>query len=403
MLRRIATSFAQGFQTIRTRFMHTLLSVLGIVIGVAALVGTLSLIDGLERYGREQALNTTSLQAVSVSTARFRELNGVRIEKKDPDFLDYQNFMELRAALPFNASGTLYTSRNAIARVEGRDIGLDVIGCTYDSAIHPLAGAALSSAEIKDTLPKALINVRLGGMMAPGEPLASLVGKTILLEDRTLTITGVIEDKRDSPALTMPIGLFSREELKKHLPACTFVAQEVEEVNPMKDTIKSWLGRRYGKDAFVVISNEGRIQQALRGLRIFRFVMGLIVGLTILVGGIGIMNVLLISVNERTSEIGIRKAVGAKRSDILLQFLSESITISVFGSALGLVLGMLLSLAFLPIVSLFAPSPVPFDVVFTMNTLIVICIIALVVGVVFGTYPATRAARLDPVTAIQRD
>jgi putative ABC transport system permease protein len=113
------------------------------------------------------------------------------------------------------------------------------------------------------------------------------------------------------------------------------------------------------------------------------------------------MNVLLISVTERTAEIGVRKAVGANKRDIILQFLSESITISLFGSLLGLVLGILGTMAIVPIVK--SMTGVPFQAAYTLNTLMIISILSVVVGIVFGTYPAMRAARLDPVEAIRRE
>ena len=127
----------------------------------------------------------------------------------------------------------------------------------------------------------------------------------------------------------------------------------------------------------------------------------LIVGISVLVGGIGVMNVLLISVNERTNEIGIRKAVGANKRDILLQFLSESITISAFGSLLGLILGVVGTMIIIPIVK--AITEAPFQAAYTVNTLVIISLVALLVGIVFGTYPAIRAARLDPVEAMRRE
>ena len=113
------------------------------------------------------------------------------------------------------------------------------------------------------------------------------------------------------------------------------------------------------------------------------------------------MNVLLISVTERTSEIGIRKALGANKKDIMRLFLSESITVSLFGSLLGLTFGVLGTMVFIPIIK--AITKVPFQAAYTWNTLLVIMIIAILVGVVFGTYPAMKAARLDPVDAIRRE
>ncbi|HMV91798.1 MAG TPA: FtsX-like permease family protein, partial [Cyclobacteriaceae bacterium] len=119
------------------------------------------------------------------------------------------------------------------------------------------------------------------------------------------------------------------------------------------------------------------------------------------VGGVGVMNVLLISVTERTTEIGIRKAVGANRRDIILLFLSESVTVSAFGSVLGLIFGTLFTMAAIPIVK--AITKIPFQAAYTFDTFFLIAIIAIIVGIVFGTYPAVRASRLDPVEAIRHE
>jgi putative ABC transport system permease protein len=129
--------------------------------------------------------------------------------------------------------------------------------------------------------------------------------------------------------------------------------------------------------------------------------MGAFTAISLVVGGIGIMNVLLASVVERTREIGIRKAVGAKRHDIALQFLTESVTISAVGSLVGLIIG--LSGAFGMTAMMRAKTSVPMYAGLTWSTLAAGIASALLVGVIFGTYPALRAARLSPVDAIQRE
>jgi len=174
-------------------------------------------------------------------------------------------------------------------------------------------------------------------------------------------------------------------------------------VPAISEAIKKWIGNRFpnNKNDFTVITNEFRVDQAAQGFLLFRVIMGLSVGISVLVGGIGVMNVLLISVTERTREIGIRKAVGANKKHIVLQFLSEAITISAVGSFLGFVFGVLGTMAVVPIVK--AITKIPFQAAYTWNTFFIIAIVAVVVGIAFGTYPALRASRLDPVDAIRHE
>jgi putative ABC transport system permease protein len=174
-------------------------------------------------------------------------------------------------------------------------------------------------------------------------------------------------------------------------------------VNPIKEEVAAWLKKTFKdrENDFSIVTNEFRLEQAAKGFLLFKVIMGLIVGISVLVGGIGVMNVLLISVTQRTAEIGVRKAVGANRRDIILQFLAESITVSAFGSFMGVIFGVLISMAAVPIIKAFVE--VPFHVAYTWSTFILIAVVSLVIGIVFGTYPALRASRLDPVEAIRRE
>jgi putative ABC transport system permease protein len=134
---------------------------------------------------------------------------------------------------------------------------------------------------------------------------------------------------------------------------------------------------------------------------LFKLLMGAITGISLLVGGIGIMNVLLASVAERTREIGIRKAAGARRRDVLLQFLAESVAITGLGSVVGVLLG--LGGAFGVTAIMRARADAPVYAAFSWGTVAVAVLAAVTVGVVFGIYPALRAARLSPIDAIRHE
>jgi putative ABC transport system permease protein len=231
-----------------------------------------------------------------------------------------------------------------------------------------------------------------------------LIGETIHFSGKELKIIGIVpEPKVKAPQIYFPITLLSPSELYEHPPMVYFDAKVTEDIPLLKEEISTWLVKNYNesKDNFTIATNDFRIEQATKAFLLFRIVMGLIVGISVIVGGIGVMNVLLISVTERTAEIGIRKAMGANKRDIVLLFLSESITVSAFGSLLGLVFGILATMVIMPIVR--AVTDVPFQAAYTLNTVLLVSIVAILVGVIFGTYPAIRASKLNPVDAIRHE
>lgn len=407
-MKKIAISFATALQNIRTRFFHTILSILGIVIGVAALVAILSLIDGMESYAQEQITKTTSLKAIIVQTNTYKSVNDVQVRKDEYAYFTPARFDKMRSALRTLAATYLYSRQNGEVALtaNGPKVGTLVSAVTWP--LHPdftlLHGRAFNQAELAGRQPVVFINQRLAKQLVGKRPEQSAIGQHLTYQHLTLTIVGIAADK-DAKAgqLIMPLTLLPDSALKATPPMCIIEAERVEDVPGLKTQIETWLKANMPHQLadFAVITNEQRVSQAAKGFMLFRLIMGIIVGISVLVGGIGVMNVLLISVTERTVEIGVRKALGAKKRDILWQFLSESITISTFGSLLGLVLGVLSTLAFVPIVT--AMTDVPFQAAYTWNTLLIIVGVSMVIGILFGTYPAMRAARLDPVEAIRRE
>ncbi|GAB4034580.1 ABC transporter permease [Spirosoma jeollabukense] len=408
MGKKILLSFANALQNIRARFFHTILSILGIVIGVAALVAMLSLIDGMEQYAREQITKTTSLKAIIIQPNLYKSVNDVGVRKQAYAYLNYNDFLRMRSSLTKPATGYLYVRQTdeITGKATNRAIGTIVTGTGLP--LHPdiqlLYGRAFSETDLKNRSHVAFINQRLAKQLVGKRPQKTAINQQVVYKGNVLKIIGISADKDAKVGqLMMPITVFSDSTVKANPPVCVLEAGNVEDVPVLKTQIETWLKANMKTKLadFMIITNEQRVSQVAKGFLLFRLIMGMIVGISVLVGGIGVMNVLLISVTERTVEIGIRKALGAKKRDILWQFLSESITISTFGSLLGLALGLLSTMAFVPIVK--ALTDIPFQMAYTWNTFSVILVIAMLIGVIFGTYPAMRAARLDPVEAIRRE
>lgn len=409
MIRKIYSSFALAFANIRSHFFHTLLSVLGIVIGVAALVSILSLIDGMEEYARDQITRTTSLKAVLVNVNSHHTINNVRMRKDTFRVIDHNDFRELTAAIGKPGKAFLRSSwgSTVVLADSSKTLGVMVNALAMTDlprGVTMVEGRMVGKLGTNDNSGDAVINTVLLKNIDSTLTAKDIIGKRLTLKDGSLTIVGVATtDMTGDPWLIVPMLRVTTAEVYQNPPGVNIEADNVEDVQAIKENILNWIKKKYpgSEKDFSVVTNEGRVEQAAQGFLLFRIIMGLIVGISVIVGGIGIMNVLLISINERTVEIGIRKAVGANRRDIILQFLAESVTVSVFGSVVGLIVGVGFTMAAVPIVA--AVTKIPFFASYTLNTLFVVSILAVALGVVFGTYPAIRASRLDPVEAIRHE
>ncbi|MGC3943748.1 MAG: ABC transporter permease [Chryseolinea sp.] len=405
MIKKIGESFLLAFDNIRARFFHTLLSVLGIVIGVAALVSILSLIDGMEQFAKEQIATTTSLNGVIIHSRPSRVVNDVSVPKDTFSIIHYDEFLKAQQAI--TKPSTFYILQTLTNQVKFGD-SLKIVGVKVTATgagIAPqvkqaVTGRLLTEDDLNHADSVVLVNRPF--IKAVGLDTMSVLSQTMILEGRRLKVVGVFKGgDQQTPHLVVPITLYSHQQLYEKPPEMLIDVASTLDVNAVKDEIEAWLTSKYGKDEFGVFTNDLRLKQAEQGFLLFRVIMGMIVGISVLVGGIGVMNVLLISVTQRTTEIGVRKAVGANRKDIVFLFLAESITVSAFGSLLGLIFGVVGTMVAIPIVK--AITKVPFQAIYTLNTLLIISVIALAIGIVFGTYPALRASRLDPVEAIRRE
>jgi len=406
MLRKTFNSIYEALQSIKANFFHTFLSVLGIVIGVGALVTILSLIDGMEKYAHEQISKTTSIEAVILQSDAYIMVDGVRVKKDSLEVVDYTAFKSLAKHITLKGAKTfIQASKSGRFYLNGsadKKVGiLRYVNNELRPDTQIISGTWLTASDLENKRQNIVVNSMLSEALKKEND--DLINKNIIFERDTFKIVGVIEEEATSAKAYIPFTLLNKAELLDNMPATVALAESVESVPELKKQVNQWVEEYYGerKSNFRISTNDSRVEQANQGFLLFRIIMGLIVGISVVVGGIGVMNVLIISVTERTKEIGIRKAIGAKKFDIVLQFLAESVTISAFGSLLGIILGVLFTLAAIPIIK--ALIKAPFQAAFTLNTLLIIAITSVVIGVVFGTYPAIKASKLDPVDAIRHE
>lgn len=403
-----------GIDALRVHPLRTMLSILGIIIGSASLVAIMAVSDGIMAFIRGRIEHQTSVQVVSLGsrTSDFRNGEWVRIT-------DYPVFTERDAAdarreITGVRSTTLLLSASASARYRSVERRMTV---TLGGAELPefgdvklAAGRFFSATEASYGRGVIVLNHELARDLSPGGTPEDLLDQEIRVGRGVVRVVGVLardpfEDPRNpsfrgylpyrAVATVLdppPTGRFT--------PTIQLKAANVEGVNALKAAAQDWLAQRYlrWQDRVRVDVRMEELAEVERGILLAKIFLGTLVGISLVVGGIGIMNVLLASIAERTREIGIRKAIGASSRDIRSQFLAESVAISAAGTMLGVVSGVALAFVVTAGFRYFTQAPV--YPVITPATLALALGTSALIGLVFGTYPARRAARLQPIQAI---
>ena len=433
----LLASLRVGVDTLRANPLRTILSTLGVIMGAGALVSVLSLGDGVEHYARRQIERTTDLQTISVSPQRFRDVDGIQVENTNVPAFTIAEVDSLQRAIGPGSDVALYTLGNTLARTRAdtQPSGLQVAGVT--DAVWRIRGLALekgrlfTDAESRAGAPVVVLSRAAANwlvrprttarettpnprrVLPPVGPLvptaAALVGDTVYFNGQPRVVVGILAavDADDRLRLAyMPIAAAAGARVGgfgERAPTMIVKAARVEVATATRLQVEQWLTRRFGawQGRVDVATNRARVEQVEEGMLIFKLLMGAITGVSLLVGGIGIMNVLLASVVERTREIGIRKATGAQQRHILVQFLCESVAISAAGSLLGVALGLATSFGVSAVMR--ARTNAPIYAWVSPSTILVAVLASVVVGLAFGIYPALQAARMAPIEAIHRE
>ncbi len=407
---RLVEAFLTSLANLASHKLRSALTMLGMIFGVGAVIAMLSIGAGAESQAMEMidrlGLSNVLVRAKDLTPAELQELR-----KKSPGVArrDAQAILEgvpgVRLVAPrveIDPYRILAAGAKTEARVHGVSHLQDDLG-----RLELRSGRFLDALDERGHAQVCVIGPEVGRDLFGSEPA---VGRDLKIEDVWFEVVGVLETSAGGESfegiaigstareiyvpVTTAMRKFDRDALDSPLDEIIVQLEDGQSAPQAAGVIRNLLDRLHsGADDYELVVPEALLEQSRRTQRLFNIVMGCIAGISLLVGGIGIMNIMLATVLERTHEIGLRRAVGARRGDIRSQFIIESFAISLLGGVAGVVMGV----AIAKVVAAWAEWPT----VVTAFSILLSTSVSVAVGLVSGIYPAVRAADLDPIDALR--
>jgi putative ABC transport system permease protein len=426
VLGRIARGLRQGLKSLALHKLRSGLTTLGIVFGVAAVISMLAVGEGSSRDAQEQIekLGATNIILRSVKPSQESQAGGGRPSIILRYGLQYEDFDRIVETVPtIKRSLPIREIRKEI-RSLNRAIDGRVVGTTHDYAefnhLQVLKGRFLQPSDNERYKNYAVLAADTARSLFPHQ---DPIGQTVKLGSDFYSVVGVTEERAQTAGkggsvatqnfnkdvyiplntcrlrfgeriVDMRSGAFAAEETQ--LTQVTLQLGEINQVRPTVPIIQKAVEPYHPNKDFEMTIPYDLLEQARNTARQFSIILGTIASISLLVGGIGIMNIMLATVTERTREIGIRRALGAKRADIIQQFLIETVVLAATGGLIGVLLGI----AIPQLIVYFIPDQ---KVIVTTQSIALAFGISVAVGIMFGIYPARRAAMMDPIEALRHE
>jgi putative ABC transport system permease protein len=385
--------------------LRTFLTVLGIVIGITSVI-TLINIGQAAQATIESSVSAFGSNLISIVPGNFQTASGFSFDLSAS--FDFDNVVKLRNSNMQYVSGVSSESSKVLSvqlsNQTDRYSVTGIYGDYFTVRTVELSGGRAISDKDSDSLQKvAIIGPDLVSKYFNSQSEA--IGQRIVIADQSFTIIGVTAPRGSNgfqnldeviliPLRTMQKTITGDEQVRTILAVAKDPDLVGLAVKELQDDLKVIRGLSSSEDPDFTIRNSGQALSILTQITsIFTVFLATIAGISLVVGGIGIMNIMFVTVKERTKEIGLRKALGATKNDILLQFLAESITVTMLGGLIGTGLGILLTYIFTQVAG----------VGFAINTSSIVLAVGVsaLIGLLFGSYPAWQAAQLDPIVSLR--
>lgn len=396
--RRFGEAFKMAWISLCSHRMRTLLTMLGIIIGIASVVSVVALGQGAQtRVLRDiSAMGTNTIDVYPGKDWGDEQAASIRtLQPVDLRIIQAQFWVD---------SVTPMVSGNRTIRYRNQHVDASVSGVNQDyfrvMGINMAKGSAFSASDVVRQGQTLVIdhNTRQRLFKEWEQPL----GKVIFVGSLPCTVVAVMESRDDGffgPSLQVYLPyttVMGRLLGQSHFNAIKVRLKDQVVSGAAEQALQTLLLARHGRQDFFLNSSDSILKAVRKTTDTLTLLISAVAFISLLVGGIGVMNIMLVSVTERTREIGIRMAVGARRADILQQFLIEAVLVCLLGGLLGLLLSLLISQVFGYFVQMIVME-------FTALAMVSACLCSLLVGVMFGYIPARNAARLDPIHALARE
>lgn len=400
-----------GIAGLRSHLLRSFLSMLGIIFGVGAVISMLSIGEGAKQQALEQ-IQLMGMNNIIVTDAPITDSNEEQKRTNQSQGLTWADARAVQEINPLIETSVPAREMNLEVRYKNDSSKTTVVGTTpqysYVMNYVPILGTFFNYLDVVEERRVCALG---SGIKRKLFYFRDPVGEEIKIGNQWFTIIGVMEDRAsagDQKAsttvrdvnmnvyipITTSLKRFARKTTESEISLFISRVNDINRIQEAANILNKSMDRRHNnlKDYKITVP-EALLRQSQQTQRIFNIVMGAIAGISLLVGGIGIMNIMLASVLERTREIGIRRAIGATQKDILSQFLFESVMLSVSGGLIGVIFGFVLT----RVIAMYAN----WRTIVSWEAIILAFCVSVAVGIAFGVYPARNAALKNPIESLR--
>lgn len=392
----LVESFKMATSAIMAHKLRALLTMLGIVIGIASVISVVALGRGTQQQvlSNINSLGTNTMTIMNGTGFGDRRANLTKnLTISDAELLNKQGFVDSTTPSSNLSATVIYGNTNVTGSING--VGEQYLNV---KGMKMVSGRFFNANEVKEAAQVVVIDANTQkdlGIIAPVE------GKVILVDKKPLKIIGLASESNNMNQTSLKLWtpyttLMQRISGEKHIDSLTVKVKDEVESQTAEKSVISLLSAKHGKKDFFIMNSDTIKQTITSTTNTLTLLISSIALISLVVGGIGVMNIMLVSVTERTKEIGVRMAIGAKQRNILQQFLIEAILICLLGGVIGILLAG-------TIITLFNTLGSNFKMLLSLESVVLAVFFSTLIGVVFGYMPAKNASKLNPIVALSQE